>query len=125
MLSCIELTDPFDVPVVDGRPEPGRGRAEADFLAFHVAAGLRGGDRLVGAGSVRRGLPLPSSAMATTDMPTQTTNMMANTAEPWRLSLTMRPNVNANANGMTPIAHDLDEVVERRGVLERVRRVRR
>ena len=32
-------------------------------------------------------------------------NMMANTARPWRLSFTMRPNVNANANGMTRIAH--------------------
>ena len=32
-------------------------------------------------------------------------NMMANTARPWRRSLTMRPNVNAKANGMMTIAH--------------------
>ena len=46
--------------------------------------------------------------------------MMANTARPWRLSFTMCPNVNASANGMTRIAQSLDEVVERRRVLERV-----
>ena len=37
-------------------------------------------------------------------MPTQMTNMIANTARPWRLSFTMRPKVKASANGMMRIA---------------------
>ncbi len=38
-------------------------------------------------------------------MPAQTTNMMANTARPWRLSFTIRPNVKARANGGCRITH--------------------
>ena len=37
-------------------------------------------------------------------MPNQTMNMMANTRGPGRLSFTMCPNMNANANGRTRIA---------------------
>ena len=48
----------------------------------------------------RLGLPLPSNAIAPTDISAQMAIMMANTARPWRRSLTIRPNVNARANGM-------------------------
>ena len=46
------------------------------------------------------GLPLPSSAIVPIDNTDQITIMMANTALPWRRSLTMYPNVNARAKGM-------------------------
>ena len=40
MLSWKQLTAPVDVPVVEAREEAASGRAEADLLAFHVAAAL-------------------------------------------------------------------------------------
>jgi hypothetical protein len=41
--------------------------------------------------SSSRGLPLVSRPMATNDMSSQTAAMMANTARPWRRSLTIFP----------------------------------
>ena len=48
-LSCIELTEPLDVPVVEAAQSAGGGRSEADLLALHVPAGLVGRDLLGGA----------------------------------------------------------------------------
>ena len=45
-LSCMEFTEPFDVPVAP-RPTPRRRARRTDLLALEVAPGLRGGDGLV------------------------------------------------------------------------------
>jgi hypothetical protein len=50
------------------------------------------------------GLPPDSMTGIAIAVPSQSTPMIANTAYPWRLSLTIRPNVNANANGMIRMA---------------------
>ena len=54
--------------------------------------------------AVSRGLPSTSANTATSVNEIQITNMITNTARPWRLSLSMRPNVNASANGTRRIA---------------------
>ena len=60
--SCMQLTAPVDVPVVDAAHSPHAGGAEADLLALHVAARLRA-SRSTGRrrAAVRFGLPFCSA----------------------------------------------------------------
>ena len=103
-LSCIELTDPFDVPVVEAAQRPEAAGPNRTSLPSMFPPACSEVTSCVAPRSSSRGLPFPSRPMAASDRPTQTMNMIANTARPWRLSFTMWPNVKASANGMMRIA---------------------
>ena len=79
-LSCIELTEPLDVPVVDAahRPEaagPKRTSLPSMFPPAEVAV-----TAWLPPAVVIWGLPFPSKTIAIIDIPNQTMNMTANTA---------------------------------------------
>ena len=62
------------------RPQARGRRAEADLLALHVPAAVVAVTAWLPPEAVIWGLPFPSKTIAITDMASQTTNMMANTA---------------------------------------------
>ena len=62
--------------------ERGVGDAEADFLAFHVAAGLHRADALIGAGRVSSGLPRASAQYAVVTPARNRNAIAAQTAQP-------------------------------------------
>ena len=106
------------------RPQRRVGDAEARFLAFHVAAGLESARACCRRRPARAaGLPACSDADATASRPTKTIVIAARIAQPWRMSPTMRPNVMQQRRGDQQDREQLEEVRERRRVLERMRRV--
>ena len=88
-LSCIELTEPLDVPVVDAAQRPEAAGPKRTSLPSMFPPACSDVTAWSAPRSSSRGLPLPSRPMAASDMPSQMMNMMANTARPWRLSFTM------------------------------------
>ena len=88
----MELTAPQDVTVVAVANSVGVGDAEADFLALHVAAGLRavGGCR-ARAASCRVALPL--GRRSTEQQAEEDDDIAASTAQPCRVSPTILPKV--------------------------------
>ena len=117
------LTAPHEVTVVTAAHSAGVGDAEALLLALQVAAG-RPAIAACDAGEVLRG-----RAVLLGDVDDdhagdeQRPTIAAKIAQPWRRLPTMRPYVQVSAAGITRISEQLDEVRERRRVLERHRGV--
>src|SRR6266536_3016581 len=100
----MELTDPLDVPVVDAAHRPDAvGPLRTSFPSAFPPGELALTVCVTPAVS-SFGLPPTSRKIVKRPATSQITNMTENTAYPWRLSLTIRPNVNASANGMIRIA---------------------
>ena len=116
-LSCIALTAPVLVPVVTAahRPPPAAPNRISLPSMFPSPWSRPAGNSGLAPDSAR----MPATA-ATAKMPA----IAANTAQPWRRLPASTPNVAVSENGMTRIEQLLEEVRERRGVLERVRGVR-
>ena len=83
-LSCMALTEPFEA---------------ADGQVYMGASW---------------GVPICSNTAMATSAPTSKMNMAANTARPWRRSMTKRPKLNTHATGMSSSDRDCTRLV--RGV---------
>ena len=92
-LSCAALTAPVDVPVVAAANSPEAAGPNRISLPSMLPPATR---RCAGLPGVAR------TPMATRrQRAIQSTNIAANTAQPWRRSLAIRPNVYGSANGIT------------------------
>ena len=109
-----------------GRPERGVGDAEAHLLALHVAAGLEGARLVIDADAAAGGFAALLGELAHTAAGARTKTMViaASSAQPCRVSPTMRAERVAERGGDQQDRQEhLEEVRERRRVLERMRRV--
>ena len=103
-VSCMQLTEPFDVPVVDAGPQAARRRAEADLLALHVAADELGRRALVDAerGEVRVAVLLGDDGEHAEGEPDADHHGEQDAG--LALGPISTPNVTTSANGMIRIA---------------------
>ena len=90
--------------MVIGREQRRGGDAEARLLAFHVAARLQRARRLVDADAAERRIAaLLRADVAERRRRRTATVIAASTAQPWRVSPTMRPKVKHSAAGIRKI----------------------
>ena len=97
-LSCDEMTEPVEVPVVDAAKRPDAAGRSAPPCPRSSRASRRA-ERLDA-----RSCRLLSKPMASAADASQSTNIAANSAQPWRWSRTIRPNAYVSANGIASSA---------------------
>ena len=105
----------------DGREERGVGNAEADFLAFHVAAALGGAHALVD--TMEQWAMLSLGSVAAKTPAKNRTDMAEKTAQPCFGEPVISPSVEVNPAGIRKDRQKLEKVCERGGVFERMSRV--
>ena len=81
-LSCIEFTEPFEVPLVDAAHRPEASVPKRTSLPSMFPPDCAAVTFWLTPSELSSELPWPSSAGAASDITSQITNMMANTARP-------------------------------------------
>ena len=100
-LSCMALTEPFEAAVVNAAHSDESVTPKRVSLPSMLPPDCPLAPMYTCPSAASWGVPICSNTAMATSAPTSKMNMAANTARPWRRSMTKRPKLNTHATGMS------------------------